>query len=189
MKNNFVFSRNRIVCIVFCAFLFVAARMEAQVSREAEMAFQQAKLRLLKDRKDPANFTLPLLNGGNRALSSFKGKVVILNFWATWCPPCRAEMPSMEILYQRLKNQGLELLAVDIGEDQTVVRDYIGKGSYSFPVLLDRDTKVSNQYGISAIPTSFILDREGKIISMIVGSIRWDDPKVIAAFEELLKSR
>ena len=189
MKNKSIVLRNIIACIVFCAAFLAATRIDAQVSQEAETAFQQARMRILKDRKNPLNFTLPLLSGGNAALSSYKGKVVILNFWATWCPPCRAEMPSMETLYKRLKSQGLEMLAVDIGEDQAVVQQFIKNNNYTFPVLLDKDAKVSTQYGVSAIPTTYILDREGKIISMIVGSIQWDDPKVIAAFEALLKSR
>jgi len=171
------------------ALAFLPPLAEAQVSPEAERAFLEAKIRIVKDRKEPANFTLPLLNGGNAALSSYRGKVVILNFWATWCPPCRAEMPSMETLYQRLKNQGLEILAVDIGEDAAAVQQFTRNNHYTFPVLLDRERTASSPYGITAIPTSFIIDREGKIIAMIVGSIRWDDPKVIAAFDALLKSR
>jgi len=168
---------------------FLAQNAEAQLSPEVEKAFNEAKLPVVKERTNPALFSLPLLNGGNASLSSYKGKVVILNFWATWCPPCRAEMPSMETLYQRFKNQGLEILAVDIGEIPSKVQQFISQNAYTFPVLLDKDNKISSQYGIRAIPTTYIIDREGRIISMIVGSIRWDNPKVIAAFEALLKSR
>ena len=179
-----------IAVIVLCAVLlpFFPFRAGAQVSSEAERAFLEAKIRIYKDRRDPVHFSLPLLSGERTSLSSYRGKVVLLNFWATWCPPCRAEMPSMEALYRRFKDQGLEILAVDIGED-SAVQQYIQNNSFTFPVLLDGDGKVSSQYGIRAIPTTFIIDREGKIISMIRGGINWDDPKLTAAFDALLKSR
>ena len=182
-------SRSFFVGFILCAVFLVPQLLDAQVSAEAEKAFQEARIQILKNRQNPVNFSLPLLNGREAALSSYKGKVIILNFWATWCPPCRAEMPSMETLYQRLKNQGLEILAVDIGEDSDTVQKFIKSNPYTFPVLLDNGGKLSSQYGVSAIPTTYILDREGKIIARIVGSIQWDNPKVIAAFEALLKSR
>jgi len=160
---------------------------EARISSEVEKAFHEANIRILKEPVDPPDFTLPFLNGGNATLSAYKGKVVVLNFWATWCPPCRAEMPSMEIFYQRFKNNGVEILAVDGGEDAATVQQFIGN-NYTFPVLLDKNNKVNSLYGIEAIPTTFILDREGKIIGMIVGSIRWDNPNVIAAFEQLTRN-
>jgi len=167
----------------------LAQNAEAQVPPDVVKAFNDARLPLLKERTNPILFSLPLLNGGSASLSSYKGKVLILNFWATWCPPCRAEMPSMETLYRRFKNQGLEILAVDLGEDPATVQQFIRQNSYTFPVLLDKDNKVNPLYGIRSIPTTYIIDREGKIISVIVGSIRWDNPRVIAAFEALLKSR
>ena len=163
--------------------------LEAQVSAEAEKAFRDARIQVLKDRINPTDFSLPLLSGGTTSLSSHIGKVVILNFWATWCPPCRQEMPSMETLYQRFKSQGLEILAVDIGEEESTVRRFIRDNRYTFPVPLDKDSKVSRRYGVSAIPTTFILDREGKIIARVAGSIMWDTPQVIAAFDALLLSR
>ena len=191
-KNNFLprgVFRGLAALVFLCGVFVFPRQLEAQVSAEAEKAFKEAGIRLLRNRQDPVNITLPLLGGKNVSLSSYKGKVVILNFWATWCPPCRAEMPSMETLYQRLKKQGLEILAVDLEEGREEVQQFINSNRYTFPVLLDLDGKAGAQYGASAIPTTYILDREGKIIARIVGSIRWDNPKVIAAFEALLKSR
>jgi len=182
--------KNRNALIAFCAVILLClpSLAQAQVSPEAERALRDAKINVLGQRTEPRDFTLPLLAGGNADLSSYRGKVVILNFWATWCPPCRAEMPSMETLYRRFNNQGLVILAVDVGEDALVVQRFIRSGGYTFPVLLDSDNKVSSVYGIEAIPTTFIIDREGKIIGRVVGSIMWDNPKVIAAFDALLKS-
>ena len=170
-------------------FFLVPHLIYTQVSSEAKQAFQTANVRILEQRINPIDFTLPLLNGETVSLSDYKGKVVILNFWATWCPPCRAEMPSMETLYQRFKAQGLEILAVDIGEDNATVQRFINNNRYTFPVLMDTNKRVSTLYGIEAIPTSYIIDREGKIIAKITGSIHWDTPRIIAAFDALLKSK
>jgi len=186
MKN-----RNTLPAIfTFCAVLlfFLPHQAQAQVSPEAVRALRDAKINVLEKRAEPRDFSLPLLGGKNVSLSSYKGKVVLLNFWATWCPPCRAEMPSMETLHQRFSAQGLEILAVDVGEDALIVQRYIKSGGYTFPILLDSNSKVSSVYGIEAIPTTYIIDREGKIIGRIVGSIAWDNPQVIAAFDVLLKS-
>ncbi|MDR0447107.1 MAG: TlpA family protein disulfide reductase [Treponema sp.] len=169
--------------------LYYTSQASAQVSSETERTLRDAGISILKERRNPIDFSLPLLTGGNASLSSYRGKVVLLNFWATWCPPCRAEMPSMEVLYQRLKNQGLEILAVDLGEDTATVQQFIRNNPYTFPVLLDRNNRIGSQYGARSIPTTFVIDREGKIIGGVVGAIRWDEPKLIAAFDAVLKSR
>ncbi|MDR1838014.1 MAG: TlpA family protein disulfide reductase [Treponema sp.] len=172
----------------FCAafLIFLPSQAEAQVSAEAARALRDANIHL--EQKTADDFTLPLLGGGNATLSSYRGKVVILNFWATWCPPCRTEMPSMEILYQRFNAQGLEILAVDIGESASSVQQFIRRAGYTFPVILDRNNRVSTVYQVEAIPTTYIIDREGKIIGNVIGSIMWDNPRVIAAIDALLKS-
>ena len=170
-------------------FLFICPYLvNAQVSADVIRAFHAANIRVLAQRPDLMDFTLPLLNGEQKTLSSHKGKVVILNFWATWCPPCRAEMPSMETLYKRFQNQGLEILAVDIGETASAVQPFVRNNNYTFPVLLDLNGNIGSLYGVTAIPTSIIIDRSGKIISRITGSIQWDTQRVIAAFEALLGS-
>ena len=164
-------------------------QITAQVSPDAERALREANIRVLDKRVDPPDFTLPLLTGENGTLSAYKRKVVILNFWATWCQPCRAEMPSMETLYQRFKNRGLEILAVDLGEDTATIRQFVRSNRYTFPVLMDENGKVSSLYGIEVIPTTYIIDRGGKIIATIIGSLQWDNPRVIAAIDALLVSQ
>ena len=119
-------------------------------------------------------------------LKDLQGKVVFLNFWATWCGPCRDEMPSMEALYTQYKDKGLEIIAVNVRESSKEVLAFMNEYSLSFPAVLDSDGRVSNSYGIQAIPTSFIIDREGKIITRLVGSIDWDTPEIRAAIESLL---
>jgi len=158
-------------------------------------AFADAGLPLLKQKIAPGDFSLPSVSlqagqenaGKNLSLSALKGKVVFLNFWATWCPPCRAEMPSMEALYNRYREKGLEILAVNCGEERAQILAFLRNNKFTFPVALDRDGKTSSIYGIQAIPTSYIIDREGMIILRLVGSINWDSPKIHAALEQLLK--
>ena len=177
--------------IVFC-FIILAIfpqQISAQVSPEAVQAFRNANIRILDQPLSPRNFTLPLLGGGNTDLASYRGKVVILNFWATWCPPCRVEMPSMENLYRRFKNDGFEILAVDLGEDTATVNQFISNNGYTFSIMLDRNSRVGAVFGITSIPASFILDREGKIVARIAGSIEWDTPRMLAAFDALIKSQ
>jgi len=180
-----------ILSLSFCAVfaLFIPQDMDAQVSPEAARLLRSANVQIYDQPVSPQGFTLPFLNGGSASLSSFRGKVVILNFWATWCPPCRAEMPSMEVLYQRFKNQGLEMLAVNLQEDAGTVRQFIQSHRYTFPVMLNIDGRIGSLYGVRGIPTSFIIDRRGMIIGVINGAIHWDTPQVIAAFEALLNSR
>jgi thiol-disulfide isomerase/thioredoxin len=150
-------------------------------------AFKEAGLPLLARRMNPTDFSLPLLNGENRKLSDLKGKVVFLNFWATWCGPCRAEMPAMEALHRRFKDRGLEILAVNCQEKREQAAAFMREGGLSFPVALDGSGQISGAYGIRAIPTTYILDRRGSVIARIVGSLNWEEPKILAAFEALLE--
>ncbi|MCL2804830.1 MAG: TlpA family protein disulfide reductase [Treponema sp.] len=170
--------------LIFCSFILPVG---AQVSPETANLLRGARIQVLPQRQLPQDFTLQNLNGENVTLSSYKGKVVLLNFWATWCPPCRDEMPSMETLYKRYKNQGLELLAVNLRENPAAVRQFIQRGGYTFPIPLDTNGRVSGNYGVEAIPTTYVIDREGMIIGRIVGAIHWDTPQVFAAFDALLK--
>ena len=173
--------------LIFCA-VFLPQQIEAQVSPEAARLLRNARITVYDQQTNARDFTLPLLNGENVSLSSYKGKVVLLNFWATWCPPCRDEMPSMETLYQRFKDEGLEMLAVNLRENSSTVQQFIQSNKYTFPVMLDSAGRIGGIYGVRAIPTTYIIDREGKIAGQLVGSIHWDTPQVIAAFDALLKS-
>jgi thiol-disulfide isomerase/thioredoxin len=172
---------------VFCAVSCLPASAQDQIPREVAAAFSEAGIPVLKRPADPVDFSLPLLGGGTARLSAYRGKAVMLNFWATWCPPCREEMPSMEALYQRFAGKGLEILAVDCSEPDADVAAFIGKAGYSFPVVLDSAGGAARSYAAQAIPATYILDRGGKIIARVVGSLRWDNPNIIAAFETLLK--
>ncbi|MGA2478273.1 MAG: TlpA disulfide reductase family protein [Spirochaetia bacterium] len=133
-------------------------------------------------------FTLQSLDGKKVSLSSFKGKLVFLSFWATWCGPCKQELPSVQAMYNTLKAKGFEIIAVDVMEDQKTVSSFVKANAMTFPVLLDSSGSVGRDYDAGSIPTNYILDRNGKILARIVGydGIEWTDPARIALFEKLL---
>jgi cytochrome c-type biogenesis protein len=156
-------------------------------SPETIRLFAEAGLPFVQEGINPIDFTLPLPDGTTQTLSSLKGNVVFLNFWATWCPPCRQEMPSMESLYQRLKDRGLVMLAVNLRESAGQVSDYLRANRLTFPSVMDRTGGISGRYGVQAIPTTYIFDRRGLIVSRLVGSTEWDRPEIVAALESLLR--
>ncbi len=117
------------------------------------------------------DFTLVGLNGKPVSLSSFKGKVVLLNFFATWCPPCRAEMPDLEATYKELKDQGFEIVAVDLQEDSNTVSGYARSLGLDFTILLDRDAEAVSLYHVNGLPTTFFIDRNGTIQDLAIGAL------------------
>lgn len=123
------------------------------------------------------DFKLKGLDGKELSLSDLKGKKVFLNFWATWCPPCRAEMPEIEKLYQETKDSDLVIVAVEIGEPLNTVKSFIDSNKYSFKVLLDSDQSVASKYNIASIPTSYFIDVDGNIVSKNVGGMTIDQMK------------
>ncbi|MGV8980631.1 TlpA family protein disulfide reductase [Clostridium sp.] len=123
------------------------------------------------------DFKLKDLKGKELSLSDLKGKKVFLNFWATWCPPCKAEMPEIEKLYQETKNSDLVIVAVEIGEPLSTVKSFIDSNKYNFKVLVDPDQTVAAQYNISSIPTSYFINADGNIISKSIGGMNIDQMK------------
>ncbi|MBI5700188.1 TlpA family protein disulfide reductase [Candidatus Saganbacteria bacterium] len=135
------------------------------------------------------DFVLPNLDGKQVMLSDHRGKVVLLNFWASWCPPCREEMPSLQKLYVKLKGRQFELLTVSVeDEDPVVIRAFLKKNGYTFKVLHDRNGEVASRYQIYAIPTTFLLDKNGRIVERTVGSRDWSEPAIVNKIRILLKN-
>jgi len=132
------------------------------------------------------DFTLKDLNGNLVRISDFRGNIVLLNFWATWCPECRLEMPSMQKLHSRFKNNNFVLVSVSIKETAAEVKNFFNKNGLTFIGLLDSDGKVSSQMAIRAIPTTFILSRNGEILGTIMGAREWNSKEAIALFEHLI---
>jgi len=138
-----------------------------------------------------ANFDLPDLDGHTVSLSSLRGKVVFLNIWATWCGPCREEMPSMEVLFNTFKNRK-DFVMLAVSQDQMgrdVVAPYVEKNGYHFQILLDPENKLEEAYGITGVPETFIINRNGRIVAHHMGAFDWSRDEVRGALEELLEAK
>ena len=136
----------------------------------------------------PVDFSLLDLYGKKVILSDFKGKIVFLNFWATWCPSCREEMPSMQRLYTRFKDKDFTMVAVSMNEPASVVKKFFKDYNLTFASLLDSKGEIGAQFGVRAIPMTFILDRDGGIIGKAFGPRKWDSEKSIDLFEHLINN-
>ena len=132
------------------------------------------------------DFSLKNLKGEVVNLENLKGKVVFLNFWATWCPPCRDEMPSMEKLYTKFKDKDFIMLAVNLREKPKTVRSFKEEYRLNFPILLDTDGSVSYLYGVRSIPATFLIDREGHLIGRAIGARDWASAQAIALVDQLV---
>ena len=134
------------------------------------------------------DFAYPGLDGKMVQLSDFRGKVVLVNIWATWCRPCIDEMPSMEKLYQEFKDGDFEILAVSIdalGAD--VVTPFMQKYNLTFPALIDKEGKIRISYGVTGIPESFIIDQNGGLVKKIIGAADWSSVEVLNFFQNLIQ--
>lgn len=126
------------------------------------------------------NFTLKDLTGREVRLVDLRGKVVLLNFWATWCPPCREEIPSMMRLNQAMAGKQFQMLAVSINEGGAQeVEAYFKQSGTNLPALLDPTQGVAKHYGLTGVPESFVIDKKGVILKKVVGGMEWSDPAVI----------
>jgi peroxiredoxin len=131
------------------------------------------------------DFALTDLDGKQHRLSDYLGQVVIINFWATWCPPCRAEMPSMQRAWEALKQEGIVMLGIDVGEDEDTIFLFTANYPVEFPLLLDRDSEVIAQWPVRGLPTTFVVDPKGRIVYQAIGGREWDEPELMAAVRAL----
>lgn len=130
----------------------------------------------------------PDLAGEEHRLEDYRGEVVLVNFWASWCPPCVHEMPSMQLLEDELRDEGFRILAVNLGEDEETIRDFIeNEVQTEFTILLDPDQESLNDWRAMAYPTSYVIDREGRLRYYLFGAIEWMEPGVIEQIRDLLE--
>ena len=132
---------------------------------------------------------LPDLEGRVHDLAALRGKVVLINFWATWCPPCRREMPSMERLQQALPGEPFVVLAVDVGEDGDTIEAFTSQLDTvpAFPILLDTRSRTMQAWKVAGLPTTYLVDKQGRIVASAIGGREFDHPAIIAAIREQLK--
>ncbi|MCX7922289.1 MAG: TlpA family protein disulfide reductase [Clostridia bacterium] len=181
MKKNLLVWGSALVLIVMAIFITSSYdKNKSAASSPTQTITSQPEKQPLSDNNaiditaaDKAiDFTLTDLDGRKISLGDYKGKNVYLNFFATWCPPCKAEMPDIEKMYQKYKDNDLVVLAVAVGEDRETVKNFVQKNGYSFKVLLDSDQSVGQQYEISAIPVSVFIDKNGNVVAKRVGALR-----------------
>ncbi len=129
---------------------------------------------------------LPDLDGELHGLDEYRGKPVIVNFWATWCPPCRAEMPAMNRAWARIEKEGIAMVAINVGEDEDTVFSFTGDVPIDFPIWLDRDGEAVGAWPVRGLPTTFVLDPKGRIVYRAIGGRDWNDD---ALLDEVLALR
>jgi peroxiredoxin len=130
-------------------------------------------------------FRLKDVNGKSFSLGDYRGKVVLLNFWATWCPSCKFEMPSMETLHKALGNKGLVVLTVNVRENADEVKAFSQEHRLRFPALLDEDGDVFERFNVWSLPTTFIIGKKGEILGKVIGYRDWGSDQTIGVLQQL----
>ncbi len=136
--------------------------------------------------KAVADFTLPGIDGHQHRLKDLQGKYVLVNFWAVWCAPCRAEMPSLDRAYQQLKGDKFELLAIHAGPSMENAQGYSEELKLMFPILVDEDLELTS-WGVRGLPTTFLIDPEGRIVAEAVGERAWDDAAMLKVIKDYME--
>ncbi len=154
----------------------------------AELPPLSHSLTTLMPRPAPA-LKLNDMRGAAHDLSQLKGRVVLINFWATWCPPCRREMPSMERLAQQLKGEAFSVLAVNVGESVNDIELFTSQldADLNFPILLDRSSESMQAWKISGLPTTYLVDKKGRVVAGAIGGREFDHPDMVRAIRAVLK--
>jgi peroxiredoxin len=150
------------------------------------ISLQERRSRGLEPGAAVPEFRLPGLSGGTTDLASLRGRVVLVNFWATWCPPCVAEMPALERLSRALGPQGLVVLGVSVDEDETALRDFAARHGLTFAVLRDRGAHTAAAYRTVGYPQTFLVGRDGTLVRTFLGPAEWDTPEALGYFRGLL---
>ena len=142
------------------------------------------------DGSPPApEFKLVNRAGGEVSLSSLKGQVVMINFWASWCGPCRQEFPALDQIYSKYKPMGFQMVGINVESEKTDAEHFLGKTPVSFPILFDPENKVSGSYGVNAMPTTFLVDRQGKLRWQHRAYKPGDEAKYIEQIRAMLREK
>lgn len=164
-----------LAAIVLCVAAFTAAAGPPQT------------LTAIEDKKPAPDMALELVDGDKLKLSELRGKVVVVNFWATWCPPCRREMPSLERLKELMKGEALEIVAINAGEDEDEILQFkeAMKPALTFRIALDRRAEAMKAFSIAGLPTTYVIDRQGQLVYRALGGRIFDDPAIVATLKML----
>lgn len=151
----------------------------------AALPVSAGQLKPTKPRPAP-ELDLPRHGGGSVNLADLRGRVVLVNFWAVWCPPCRKEMPSMERLSKMMAQRPFTILAVNAGETPERIQSFLDEVPLTLPILLDKGSERMKAWRVFVLPTSFLIDKQGQIRYSLSGHLEWDEPEVVAIIERLL---
>ena len=157
-----------------------------QTGNDAQASVNNQEQSSAENRSVPS-FVLMDLKGKEEQLQSYKDKLILVNFWASWCGPCNEEAPSMEEMYQKLHSQGLDVVGISIDHHTGEVEKFVKQYSITFPVLLDTNENVASSYGITGVPETFILDSHYKLIKHVIGPLDWSSPDVISYLSTLIQ--
>ena len=158
--------------------LFAAALLFAAAAPNAAERGDQT-LTPLNDRAQAPEFDLEDADGNRVRLSDYRGKPLIVNFWATWCPPCREEMPSMQRAWEQLSQEDIGLIAINVGEDADTIFQFTANYPVQFPLPMDLDSQVVQAWPVKGLPTTFVVDAEGRLAYQAVGGREWDHPELL----------
>jgi peroxiredoxin len=156
-----------------CALLFAGSVFAAQVLSPVEQQVMAP------------DFELPDTEGRTHRLSDYRGKTVIINFWTTWCPPCREEIPSMNRAWKTLQQEDVVILAINMGEDEDTIFIFTADYPADFPLLLDREGEVIARWPVKGLPTTYVVAPDGRIAYRAIGGREWDDPEFIRMIRAL----
>jgi len=177
-------------CGFIAAFVFDANRLTKAKpeNRSLDQLFDDMGVERVSNSTSQVEVLLPDLNGADVNISDFRGKIVFLNFWATWCSSCVFEMPSMEKLHQKLKDKDFSLVSISIRDPAAEVKRFFKQNKLTFTALLDSSGKTVPGFSIRSIPATLLLDKTGRIIGRVMGPREWDSQKSIAMFEHLVNN-
>jgi peroxiredoxin len=137
---------------------------------------------------DPApDFKLPALGPGSLSLGDYRGQVVLVNFWATWCPPCVEETPGLQKFSEQMREQGVTVIGVSVDQNRRAVEEFVTHYGLSYPIALDSHQAVAGRFGTFKFPETYILDREGNVAEKIIGATDWQDPRLISFVQDLAR--
>ena len=169
-------------------FFFAACENDSRISskdREINAFLSSKRFEVPRKSVYLSNFEYNLLNGGKENLLGNRDQIILLNFWATWCLPCKREMPDLEELNSLMKGEKFRILAINTGDDRKKVTRFTRKFSYSFDVALDERKILSSRLKVYGLPTTYILNRKGRVLGKVVGPVDWKEPSLVDFFKRI----
>jgi len=174
--------------VAFIVFLMITTLLVVWSLKQNNPFFQSANQVPIRVGLPAPDFTFPGLDGKKISIFDYRGKVVFVNIWATWCPPCVEEMPSMQKLYQKLKGEKFEILAVSIdSQGAKVVAPFMKKYKLTFPALIDSMGTSKRIYKTTGVPESYIIDKDGILAKKVIGPLDWSQPDILRLFRDLIQ--